>query len=270
MTAKDNGKLRLAYGVFLGVFTVVLGILLIVKCSLIYYADPSGAPFTRETVGKNLMDLLVPAIIWVIAVIVGYVLSVLFPYADKRKRVQNARRSERLLKKRIPAFEEDNAELKRYKNYGLVRIIIWSVCAAFALAAGIITIIYLSDAAHFPTDEATPDIVAMLRAVLPWIAASFALFIGATLYEGFTAGRDLRALKKLLASGKGRPIPPANVLGLKEKAAAAARSPITVWAVRGAVIALGIAFVIAGALNGGAADVMQKAINLCTQCIGLG
>ena len=43
-----------------------------------------------------------------------------------------------------------------------------------------------------------------------------------------------------------------------------------VWAVRGAVLAVGVVCVIQGIMGGGMAAVLEKAVNLCTQCIGLG
>jgi hypothetical protein len=45
---------------------------------------------------------------------------------------------------------------------------------------------------------------------------------------------------------------------------------LTLWGVRGVVAVLGIVFIIHGIFNGGMADVLKKAINICTQCIGLG
>ena len=45
---------------------------------------------------------------------------------------------------------------------------------------------------------------------------------------------------------------------------------ITLWAVRGVVFVIAVALIIAGVLNGGARDVLVKAINICTECIGIG
>ncbi|MBE6586468.1 MAG: thioredoxin [Ruminococcaceae bacterium] len=42
------------------------------------------------------------------------------------------------------------------------------------------------------------------------------------------------------------------------------------WAVRGVILVVGLAFVVLGVLNGGMADVLGKAIRICTECIGLG
>ena len=54
------------------------------------------------------------------------------------------------------------------------------------------------------------------------------------------------------------------------KIAAVLQSPITLWGVRLAVLIVAIVFIILGVMNGGMADVLGKAINICTECIGLG
>ena len=50
----------------------------------------------------------------------------------------------------------------------------------------------------------------------------------------------------------------------------AAAKTALVWLVRGAVFAVGVVCVIQGIAGGGMAAVLEKAVNLCTQCIGLG
>lgn len=47
-------------------------------------------------------------------------------------------------------------------------------------------------------------------------------------------------------------------------------SPVRLKAVRRAVFLLAAALIITGILNGGMRDVLIKAINICTECIGLG
>ncbi|MBQ8627442.1 MAG: thioredoxin [Agathobacter sp.] len=39
---------------------------------------------------------------------------------------------------------------------------------------------------------------------------------------------------------------------------------------RCAILAIGVFFLVYGFITGGTADVLAKAINICTECIGLG
>lgn len=50
----------------------------------------------------------------------------------------------------------------------------------------------------------------------------------------------------------------------------AKRNRILLWSVRGALLGIGIFCVIQGIVGGGMEAVLEKAINICTQCIGLG
>ena len=60
------------------------------------------------------------------------------------------------------------------------------------------------------------------------------------------------------STGKIRPCPPR------------AQNEKTVKIARFTVLCLGVLFIILGVMNGGSRDVLIKAINICTECIGLG
>lgn len=60
------------------------------------------------------------------------------------------------------------------------------------------------------------------------------------------------------ATGKIRPCPPRE------------QSEKTVNIARLSILCLGVLFIVLGVMNGGARDVLVKAINICTECIGLG
>jgi len=59
-------------------------------------------------------------------------------------------------------------------------------------------------------------------------------------------------------TGKIRPCPPREQMGK------------SLGAVRITILCLGVLFIILGVMNGGSRDVLVKAINICTECIGLG
>ncbi len=74
----------------------------------------------------------------------------------------------------------------------------------------------------------------------------------------------LRILEKRGAASE--KISPEGCRNMKEKLP----RPKALRAVRAGILALGCVFIVLGVMNGGARDVLIKAINICTECIGLG
>ena len=48
------------------------------------------------------------------------------------------------------------------------------------------------------------------------------------------------------------------------------RKNLAINITRVSIICIAVAFIVIGIINGGATDVLQKAIEICTECIGLG
>ena len=46
--------------------------------------------------------------------------------------------------------------------------------------------------------------------------------------------------------------------------------PAFLWSVRGVIFAVAVVCIVLGIVNGGMHDVLNKAIRICTECIGLG
>lgn len=263
MKVQTACRIRLWYGIFLGVFTIVLAAVFIAGAADIYFADPDGEPYSYALVGEKLKNVLIPVILYAVAVVAGYVISVILPAAGRKKGKPDARAALARLEKRIPECSDEGfaAEEKNYKKFKAIRVAVWSVCAAFAVAASGVTIAYLADRAHFPAENVNAEIIAMLRAVLPWMISAFALFAAAVIYEAFAVKRELASVKKLIALGKGSPAASVSAAGAGARA---------VWIARLCVFAVAVAFIIAGIVNGGMGDVLMKAVKICTECIGLG
>ena len=97
----------------------------------------------------------------------------------------------------------------------------------------------------------------MLWHVLPPLALGFtAALIGDRINEASRL-REIEALK-----GAPRRTPKAAVEALPEADGT--------LALRLALLSAAVALIVLGVMNGGARDVLIKAINLCTECIGLG
>ena len=56
----------------------------------------------------------------------------------------------------------------------------------------------------------------------------------------------------------------------KIKSAMGKYENVTLWACRGALLVIAVVLIVLGIVNGGMTDVLDKAIRICTECIGLG
>ncbi len=261
-------RIRLFYAIALGVFTVAVGVAVICVTADIYYAGKgTGEIYTRAIASKRLQALAIPLICLIAAVAVGAV----FPlYEVKAKR--NSEDAVKMLQQKMPtggngaAFDEAK---RNYDTAKLVRWIVWSVALAVVLASSVAVLCYVLKTSHFKGEDVTKEIFAMAKNVLPWTAAAFAVWIAAAVVGGVFAERQLVAVKAMIKHGNGE-IAPKTDGKIVSVAKAVAANRITLWAVRGVVLAVAVVFIIVGACNGGAHDVWVKATNLCQECIGLG
>lgn len=261
-------KIRLIYAIFISVFTIAIGLAIICVAADIYYSGKgTDVIYSSEIVGDRLQKLAIPLIFYIAAVIAGAI----FPIYE----VKAKGRSEASLKKqlaRMPLSGEGEEYLsaeRAYNKYSVIKNVAWGIAIAFAFAAGIASLCYLCDGANFNGAHVTGEIKELVKIILPLTLTAIVLFAVASTINGIAAKKQIAELRKMIKLGTGERGESAT-----EAAGAAvgaiADNKITVWAVRGIVLIIGIVFIIVGALNGGARDVLIKAINLCQECIGLG
>ena len=268
-------KVRLYYGIFLSVFTCVLGAaFIILAVTTLAEGGWKAGAFSRELVAQKLFPVSIPFYIWLAAIIAGFVLSIVYPY--------NARHSVKIkesvtlnrLSARLPegSGEEYEGSLKKIYVEKRSRIIVYCVCVAVCFAGVIASGVYLLNPANFTSASINEAMLNMLINVGPWVLAAVLACICMTLFEKYSMLREINVLKSVIASNKGNPViksnKPANPFMVKVKQIFT--SKYFVWGVRGAFVIIGIVFVIVGSLNGGMRDVLYKAINICMECIGLG
>lgn len=266
MTEKTARRVRLYYGIFLGIFTVVTGILFIVQAALIYYAGNTPT-YSPELVAEKLSQIAVPAWLWVAAVVVGVILWCVFRVPEARlTHKRTARETLVKLCRRIPVTDgELSEEGNQAERAEKIRLVVCASCIFVCLVCAVVSAVYLFNRSHFPANDLNTEILAMLKTVLPCAGAGFAACIAFVVYENIAAKRELPYVKKLLATGGAR-----GVLPLEAKSCALSAPSWTLPAVRIALAVLGVTFIIIGILNGSALDVLVKAVNICTECIGLG
>lgn len=253
-------KFNLIYSIFLSLYTIFLGSLFIIKLSKIYYKGlENGIIYSRDIVSEHLLNLIVPIILYFVLIIAGFVFSVIFKSEKKIQPLSSFLQIQQinyLLSEE--AFIDENYEYirKERKMQKTAKIIMLSINALCV----IICSVYVFNINHFNKDgNLIVQALNMVRFILPWFIISVLTFIAISVFYVYSAKKELYYLKKLLPRYR-----------QKKELQNAIHSHKKKNIIRCSILAVALCFIILGAINGGAYDVYVKAINICTECIGLG
>ena len=244
-----NKRIHQIYSILLSVVTVVAGICLMVACVGIY--NSGDRPYSPEAVSAAFSSIAIPVYICLALVIGGFALDGLFP-APKDKSIPPNQYEAMLNKLYLNATEEQknsqarkNRRLHSYISLGLLAL------------GSVIFLAYALNGNNFDTKGVTDSMIKAMYVLLPCMAVPFGYSVFASYYAKASIQKEIEALKNAgCTMGKA----PA-VVDNTEKAVS-----IVKWALLG----VGIAILVFGFVTGGTSDVLTKAVNLCTECIGLG
>ena len=253
MTNEKAKKIHFLYGVLTSALILTVGIALVVSCVNIY--NSGERPFSREVIALAFERLAVPGWACLLAVIGGIVLHFALP-VDKAN-VQPIRCDKALLDRYARNFselpEETQGKIKAIaKRTALTK---WALAAVIVLLY-IYPVVYFADPSHFGVADINGDIAKAVSIVLISTIAAFVCIYTAWRYS-------IANTKKQIALYKENGIKPAKSA---QKSTSCNKVNIARWALAGTSVAL----IIMGIANEGVADVLGKAIRICTECIGLG
>ena len=258
MTNSKYGRLIYAIS---SVLIVLTGIAFIISCLHIFFTG-GDTPFSRERVGEYLLWLLPISIVTIFSIVGGMIYASLSgdKISDTVKRTNCemlAAYARRINLDDLSSDAKAAVLRERYSRKALSVIAYIQSGIFFALA-----IVYLAMCKNFTIENLNGDVILALAGVLPLsLIAILAHFPAVSLSEK-SAKLELDMLKAAVADGA--PIAKAETLSENEKAKQ------TVLVARIVIAVVAVLFVILGVFNGGMADVLAKAIKICTECIGLG
>ena len=265
MSKKTISTVRLVTGIVLATLAVLCAVSLAVACVRINQS--ADRPFTPESIAKAWSVVAIFVWSFAAAAIFAGVWSVLFPAPAKKQKgiifpeLRLAKIKARLARKQY----SEELLLPLVKQEILVKSIrITSV--AVCLLCSIYPLIYLHNLDNFTSIDAQLN-AQVIRAVLPSlgfaaIALLYCLF--ARLMANASCEKAILYAKSIMLL----PAPPAE-----KKPEGMQKKELPSYAIivaRAALIAAAVLMIILGIFNGGMNDVLQKAIRICTECIGLG
>ncbi len=276
---KTCKTVRLSYSIALSAMTVIYAALIFWQLYLI--CSTGGVhPYTAERVAAGLSRISPAFWLWVVMIAGGFIVWEVFPVAEKQGAYKDARYTLYRLKKHMPKkFEGELAEsYSAFMREERKVKILWAVVAAVGAACAIYTIVYLAKPSSFASEDVTDDVVSMVKYVMPFVGAAFVIALGVALCEGIIANRQLPVARKLAAVRRTEEntayVPPNKFFAVLHtaggKVSYVTSNKYFTLGVRIAIACVGVAFVIAGIVNGNAGRVLIKAVNICLECVGIG
>ncbi len=252
-------RIHLIYGCILSVLLVAVGIALIVSCLDIYNSGPR--PYSPQSIGEHFKIIAIPVFVTIAAILGGIVLDLVVPCEKKRpKAMRDEKEALVRMHKRAGILKGDFAAQAK-KQQDLRKWLTVGTAVLYALLM-IPPVIYFTNSANFTVENLNGDIIRSLILALGYsLIGLVATFICKTLCRK-SMDKEMAICKQAIAAGETMAAEPVQPDALKEKR--------QLFAIRAVILVVAIVFIIVGIFNGGADDVLDKAVKICTECIGLG
>ena len=260
MTEKNIKRIHLLYGLVLSCLLLITGACLITACLSIY--GSGDRPFSRESVALAFGRISIPVYLCLGGIVGGMILSLVLPLPTSKKQARLDRRD--TLKRLLGRLEEEALEpeaQKRLADERALRKTLRTICIAISVLCAATAAIYVCNPSNYTLENLNGDILTAAIVTVGFFALAFAVCFACTALSHSSVARELEAVKEALKTAPRKDA---------AKPSAKAPSPRLVWAIRGAILLVGVLFLLLGIFNGGAEDVLGKAIRICTECIGLG
>lgn len=243
------------YGIVLSLMLVICGILLMVQCVTIYRSGDH--PFSREIVAAHFSPIAIPIYICIAMVLISFIVQWLIPSPSQKTVPGKQYRLilQKLQEKRNPEDCSDDlrnaiaVQQKKRKTLRTVRTALILICSAVFLSYG-------CNGANFDQMEINSSMVKAMYLLVPCCAIPFAWAVYTAYQEKASLQAEIELWKQLPLHTE--PVP---------STAAAVKNTGTL---RNVILIAGIVLLVYGFFTGGTNDVLTKAINICTECVGLG
>lgn len=270
LTEKQKNTVRLVTDVILSLSLVLTGILFIYSCCAIYKSGPS--PFTRESIAAAFSKIAVAVYVTLGIVVVSAVINLVIS-AEQKKLV--GERSAKILVKRLAERADlsgADAELVEavQKERRLRKIFSW-VRFGTNLTCLAVSFVYIVNPANFPGIDANTEILYGLLIYLAFLSPAIIFEAVRVIILDFSYNREAAILKTLPKKAQADTDSAHSCSKFSGLSSFLAKNEKDLtFGIRIALTVCAVVFIVMGIVGGGMVDVLNKAIKICTECIGLG
>lgn len=251
-------RIRQIYDVLLSIMIVIAGLCLMVACVEIYRSGDK--PFSLESVAQGFSGIALPVYLCLALIAGSFILDLALPTEKKKQPVQ---KQHALILRKLHEKHDlhECAEADAIAAQQRSRKLHFTVSAALLILGAIVFLIYALNPGNYHQTEINASMIRAMYVMLPCLAVPFAYAVFATFHAKASIIRETALVKQAIANGCPKvtsPLPPQPA------------KPFKVNALRWALLCIGVAIAVYGFFAGGTADVLTKAVNICTECVGLG
>lgn len=261
----DKLKLKRYNEIVLTCLALMLGTAFVFSVYHLYLSG-GAVPYSRERVGEYLLWLLPLSLLSVVSAVLSGILSTLV-YKKEEARAFSTPRG--LYDRRISRIDlakispEDAKKIEREKarrNFLLISVI--SVVLVYIT----ISLIFALNPARYTVEGCNEEIAILSLILFPpaIVIVAFAVVVSKSYDESLLRESELyKASYEAGNRGEGKKRCKLSLFFNKN-------GEKMVMGARIVIVLLSLTFILLGAFNGTVADVLGKAIKICTECIGLG
>ena len=259
MTKENIIRIHRIYSILLSISIVLAGICLIAGCLTIYFTGEHT--YSREIVAETFSNIAIPVYICLILTIGGFIWELVQPSkAPAQKNIKPfAFMLTRLYaKKDLSKCNEEllisiNKERKSRKLHIIIRTVLICISSIAFLS-------YALNGNHFHQSEINTSMIRAMWIMIPCMLVPFVYAVFTAYYNNKSLQREIELAKQAPALSESQTDENSSINNTNK------RDNI----LRFALLFVGIVVLIYGFVSGGTVDVLTKAINICTECIGLG
>ena len=252
MNEKTAKWIRLSYGAVLSISAAAAGLCLMGGALGIYQSGGEQL-YTPQKVAEAFAGIAVPVWLFVALCTGAFLLEAILPPRGKGKNIPNPEMNRsRLLSKADMTYcgpqLKAAIEKESKKRSGVIAIglTLLSVCSAVFL-------VYAANGSHFSDTDVTGSMVSAMGVFFPCLAVPFAYGVFAVYFCKKSILAECELLKTVPKAAQPAPCAQKSLPWLR-------------WV----LLAVAVAIFLYGFFAGGTVDVLTKAVNICTECVGLG
>lgn len=253
----------------LSVLVVISCILLIYECLSIYLpaaaADQHDHIYSAEVVASHFAIIQLPVISCIVLSLAGALTAPWYKEVQKKPQSPDAETMAALYHSKMPKDTGEDSpewnivrrETARRRKLTTTGVVIAAICICWSLY-------FLINPKGFESLDFDHVAGSLLLCILPAVCLGIgsAAVINYKINDSWS--RQLESMKILCKNNKGR-----AEMNTESENAAAIRSR-RIFLARTVLLTMAVVFLLLGNANGGRADVLAKAIAICSECIGLG